>query len=117
MPQYQVGKILCMKYTQKEHQLQFPIAIVPPKKGAQIFSVVILLANSANLALYAYLRLFADPIGLMSPRWERYNTNILCHTLKTSKMRFTNNRLTSLQADKTLLGSIRLCRAQLNEKI
>ena len=35
----------------------------------------------------------------------------------TSKMRFTNNRLTSLQADKTLLGSIRLCRAQLNEKI
>ena len=28
-------------------------------------------------------------------------------------MRFTNNRLTSIQADKTLLGSIRLCRAQL----
>ena len=28
-------------------------------------------------------------------------------------MRFTNNRLTSLQADKTLFGSIRLCRAQL----
>ena len=82
VPQYQVGKILCMKYTQKEHQLQFPIDIVPPKKGAQIFSVVILLANSANLALYAYLRLFADPIGLMSPRWERYNTNILCHTLE-----------------------------------
>ena len=42
------------------------------------------------------------------------NTN---HNQKTSKMRFTNNRLTSLQADKTLLGSIRLCRAQLNEKI
>ena len=32
-------------------------------------------------------------------------------------MRFNNNRLTNLQADKTLLGSIRLCRAQLNEKI
>ena len=28
-------------------------------------------------------------------------------------MRFTNNRLTRLQADKTLLCSIRLCRAQL----
>ena len=28
-------------------------------------------------------------------------------------MRFTNNRLTRLQADKTLLCSIRLCQAQL----
>ena len=36
---------------------------------------------------------------------------------ETSKMRFTNNRLTSLQADKTLLVSIRLCRAQLKNVV
>ena len=32
--------------------------------------------------------------------------------LGTSKMRFTNNRLTGLQTDKTWLGSSRLSRAQ-----
>ena len=31
----------------------------------------------------------------------------------TSKMRFANNRLTSLHADNSLLGSTRLCRVQL----
>ena len=33
--------------------------------------------------------------------------------METSKMRFTNNRLTDLQADNTLLGSTRLCRVHL----
>ena len=34
----------------------------------------------------------------------------------TSKMCFTNNRLTGLRADKTLLGSTRLSRVQLKTK-
>ena len=35
---------------------------------------------------------------------------------KTSKMRFTNNRLTGLRADNSLLGSSRLCRVQQKTK-
>ena len=35
---------------------------------------------------------------------------------ETSKMRFTNNRLTDLQTDKTWLGLSRLSRVEQNDK-
>ena len=37
--------------------------------------------------------------------------------IKTSKMRFTNNRLTGLQTDKTWLGSSRVSRMQQNYRV
>ena len=48
--------------------------------------------------------------------WEALASYVYPSGLKTSKMRFTNNRLTGLQTDKTWLGSSRISWIQQNYK-
>ena len=55
-----------------------------------------------------------------NPKWDCYPRKESRKPTKfngqiTSKMRFTNNRLTDLQADNTLFGSTKLCRVQLKK--
>ena len=56
-------------------------------------------------------------IGNLGLKLVEYN-NRRCQLIQegTSKMRFTNNRLTDLQTDKTWLGLSRLSRVEQNDK-